>query len=742
MSGSGAPLALLLLGLGFVGASKYLYFEVIVPKELGPQTGFHSKKELSYKVRIEGVNRIVHLRQKSFIFRNMPVYSFDLKGNRREDHPYIKVDCYYRGYVEDALDSDVVLSTCTGLWGYIQIEGLKYEIQPVQNSPAFHHLIYRTERQQQEPCKAMPEEQDELANNEIQLRGAGEPRHVTEFPGARSVSRYLAYFAVSGHSLFQREEQNATRVILVILQVFSILHNIYEDIGLNIVLTGIELWTERDYLIISDKPSETLDMFYNYVYAQLWHQAGFDHAALFTIKNELKPSGKQWQAHSCLPTNVSVSVVKISSSLMQSGAWAAHQLGHAIGFVHDDLPRPEARMCDCNCNSKPGHCVMHSAVAECHRLSNCSKNRFRTLLARYGGRCFLNLPKDQKSRKICGNGVVEANEECDCGTDKACQRNGCCLQNCTWSPNASCSHGKCCERCKFVNEGMLCREATNKCDLPEYCTGGSGSCPKDTYKQDGTPCGTNNSCYLGECLDLHFHCRTLFGKDAKPAPLSCYKEVNMRGDRTGNCGKADLEYKKCKEEDVFCGRIQCINVKKIPIISNKQGVIQTPTGNILCLGTEFHEEEEMYDVGAIKDGSACGPGKICVNRSCVSRTILNYDCDFSKCNHQGVCNNNKNCHCAYGWAPPYCSSRGFGGSIDSGPPPEQIKSKKMLMLGSLLGVALLLVTIGIMTKKYIYAWSRFGMRQKLSPEPMYSSPEEDSSPEGDSAPENSELTES
>nr|XP_016854074.1 PREDICTED: disintegrin and metalloproteinase domain-containing protein 9-like [Anolis carolinensis] len=110
---------------------------------------------------------------------------------------------------------------------------------------------------------------------------------------------------------------------------------------------------------------------------------------------------------------------QVFPSLLQSGASAAHQLGHAIGFAHDDdFPRPNGQNCDCDCDSKPGHCIMYSAVAECYKLSNCSKNAYRNLLAQKGKDCFMNLPKDNNFIKICGNGVVEGDEMCDCGTDK------------------------------------------------------------------------------------------------------------------------------------------------------------------------------------------------------------------------------------------------------------------------------------------------------------------------------------
>lgn len=47
--------------------------------------------------------------------------------------------------------------------------------------------------------------------------------------------------------------------------------------------------------------------------------------------------------------------------------------------------------------------------------------------------------------------------------------------------------------------GVICREAQNECDIPEYCGGDSGVCPRDIFKKNGNPCGQTKSA-LGEVL--------------------------------------------------------------------------------------------------------------------------------------------------------------------------------------------------------------------------------------------------
>uniref|UniRef100_A0A803T5N2 EGF-like domain-containing protein n=1 Tax=Anolis carolinensis TaxID=28377 RepID=A0A803T5N2_ANOCA len=73
------------------------------------------------------------------------------------------------------------------------------------------------------------------------------------------------------------------------------------------------------------------------------------------------------------------------------------------------------------------------------------------------------------------------------------------------------------------------------------------------------------------------------------------------------------------------------------------------------------------DYGAVRDGTPCGTDMMCIGGECLHVSLLNYDCNVTKCHNRGVCNTYKHCHCDYGWAPPDCLKEGYGGSSDSGP---------------------------------------------------------------------------
>ncbi|XP_029140331.1 disintegrin and metalloproteinase domain-containing protein 9-like, partial [Protobothrops mucrosquamatus] len=352
----------------------------------------------------------------------------------------------------------------------------------------------------------------------------------------------------------------------------------------------------------------------------------------------------------------------------------AQLLGFSLGMEYEDSK-------DCKC---PGHiCVMHTNAVNfsgIKKFSSCSVVDFQNFIKFKSAPCLSNRPnlklysqkKLSKGKPACGNGVLEPGEKCDCGSVEHCKRSKCCTSSCTFQRGALCSNELCCENCKFKPRNTICRRALDKhCDFPEYCNGSSASCPANVYVQNGVSCASNTGfCYGGSCQSADLHCQEFFGSRSRNAPQVCYEAVNSQADRFGHCG-FDLKrkFKTCSFRDIRCGKLICTYPYDAPFTKINVPVLYIPVKNVVCVSLDLKHREGTPDPMLVKDGTKCGLGKICFRQKCESYDILSYDCDSAKkCSGHGVCNNNKNCHCDPGWAPPDCSIKGspMGGSIDSG----------------------------------------------------------------------------
>ncbi|XP_009991569.1 PREDICTED: disintegrin and metalloproteinase domain-containing protein 32-like [Chaetura pelagica] len=239
---------------------------------------------------------------------------------------------------------------------------------------------------------------------------------------------------------------------------------------------------------------------------------------------------------------------------------------------------------------------------------------------------------------------------------------------------------------KFKPKNALCRPAADlHCDLPEFCNGSSASCPPDLYVQDGHNCEHSSGyCYQGRCRSPDLQCRQLCGKGSRNAPLICYQEVNMQGDRFGHCGRHPSRgYQRCSWESVGCGKLVCSYPGAVPFTKAKVAVIYVRVADHLCLSFDFMQGPKVQDPLLMKDGTKCGHEMVCMNGTCHPHSILNYDCNVQKkCHGHGVCNNKKNCHCLPGWSPPSCETRGssVGGSINSPPDADDVTEQSLLVV--------------------------------------------------------------
>ena len=151
------------------------------------------------------------------------------------------------------------------------------------------------------------------------------------------------------------------------------------------------------------------------------------------------------------------------------------------------------------------------------RWSSCSLSDLNTgFSSRRTDRCLTNVPTVTVGDPVCGNGIREGNEVCDCGSAQECTDPCCNPATCQLASGAQCSAGACCSStCRFLSYGTQCRAAEGECDIAEYCPGDSGDCPADYHQRDGTSCSSNTGyCTGGMCPTHNAQCQIAFGKSA------------------------------------------------------------------------------------------------------------------------------------------------------------------------------------------------------------------------------------
>uniref|UniRef100_A0AAX7SSC5 ADAM metallopeptidase domain 12 n=1 Tax=Astatotilapia calliptera TaxID=8154 RepID=A0AAX7SSC5_ASTCA len=474
---------------------------------------------------------------------------------------------------------------------------------------------------------------------------------------------------------FQKQGKDMDKVKQRLAEIANYVDKFYRALNIRVALVGLEVWSDVDKCPITQDPFTTLHEFLDWRKVKLLPQKPHDNAQLISgVYFQGTTIGMAPIMSMCTAEQSGGIVMDHSDNPLGAAVTLAHELGHNFGMNHDT---PE-RGCGCRVTVDRGGCIMTPSTGYPFPtvFSSCSRKDLTASFEKGVGMCLFNMPevKVLYGGQKCGNGYVEEGEECDCGELEECMNPCCNATTCTLKGDAVCAHGQCCQDCQLKPSGTLCRESSNSCDLPEFCTGTSPHCPSNVYLHDGHGChNVDGYCYNGICQTHEQQCITLWGHGAKPAPGICFERVNSAGDPYGNCGKDTKgSFAKCEVRDAKCGKIQCQGGANRPVIGTNAVSIETNIplqegGRILCRGTHVYLGDDMPDPGLVLTGTKCGDEMMCLNRQCQNVSVFGvHDCS-AKCSGRGVCNNNKNCHCEAHWAPPFCDKAGFGGSVDSGP---------------------------------------------------------------------------
>ncbi|XP_063524760.1 disintegrin and metalloproteinase domain-containing protein 32 isoform X23 [Pongo pygmaeus] len=340
-------------------------------------------------------------------------------------------------------------------------------------------------------------------------------------------------------------------------------------------------------------------------------------------------------------------------------------------------------------------CVLLVILQELHWQSNgvktfssCSLRSFQNFISNVRVKCLQNKPQMQKKspKPVCGNGRLEGNEICDCGTEA------------------------------ILQSGIECRpKAHPECDIAENCNGSSPECGPDITLINGLSCKNNKFiCYDGDCHDLDARCESVFGKGSRNAPFACYEEIQSQSDRFGNCGRdRNNKYVFCGWRNLICGRLVCTYPTRKPFRQENGDVIYAFVRDSVCITVDYKLPRTVPDPLAVKNGSQCDIGRVCVNRECVESRIIKASAHVcsQQCSGHGVCDSRNKCHCSPGYNPPNCQTRSKGFSIfpeeDMGSIMERAsgKTENTWLLGFLIALPILIVTTAIvLARKQLKKW--------------------------------------
>ncbi|XP_040842782.1 disintegrin and metalloproteinase domain-containing protein 1a-like [Ochotona curzoniae] len=645
----------------------YSSYETVIPDTLTIDESEKTREKPggkpSYVLFIQGQKHLIHLNVKRDYFVNdFPVYSYH-DGVLEQEMLFIPHDCHYEGYIEGVPGSFVSINTCSGLRGILVKGETTYSIEPLRSSKQFEHVLYTMAHGTRVSCGATSKGGQGVSTSQ-QLGGK-------RLPNSQALTylwshiKYVEMFVVVDNQRFQMWGRNINETVQRVMDIIALVNSFTRGINTEVVLAGMEIWTERNLVEVAEDLQVTLRNFNSWRQEELVHRVRHDVAHMIVGHHPGENMGQAFLNGACSGGFAAAVESFHHEDVLLFAALMVHELGHNLGIQHDHSA--------CACKGQP-FCLMGENVTKESSFSNCSSDYFYHFLREHRGACLFNKPWHRsRVRRTgnCGNGVVEDSEQCDCGT--ACSFSKCCDSQCKLKGGALCDLGPCCVDCKAAPSGQVCRKPAGPCDLPEYCDGVSPVCPEDRYKQDGTLCHKQYGCKNAKCMDADTQCLSSFGYPAKSAPKECYAFFNGKGDRFGNCGRPQSgqgPYTKCSEENVLCGKLICTGISNVPILESQHTAVQSPNENNWCWSMDAHTgKADIPDKGDVSPDTYCSPTQSCKDFTCSDLNLPGFNCNQdTTCHGNGVCNDLGHCHCSKGYGPPNCSVVGDGGSIDSGPP--------------------------------------------------------------------------
>ncbi|XP_022426979.1 disintegrin and metalloproteinase domain-containing protein 18-like [Delphinapterus leucas] len=621
-------------GLHALQDSEGIFLYVTVPQKMRSNESEDSEKQVTYIITIDKKPYTLHLRKHSFVSQNFLVYTYNETGSLHSESSYFKMHCHYQGYVADFPNSVVTLSIYSGLRGFLQFENISYGIEPLESSARFEHIIYQVKNDNPD----MPM----LAENYSNIWQKDEPYKIHLNSQEKTLSellpQYLEMHIIVEKALHDYMGSETMAVMQKIIQLIGLVNTMFSQFKLTVILSSLELWSDKNQISTNGDADDLLQRFLTWKQDYLILRP-HDVTFLLIYRKQPKYVGATFPGTICNKScDAGIAMYPGTITLEGFSVIIAQLLGLKIGLTYDDIHK-------CSCPS--AMCIMnHEAVVSSgiKMFSNCSMRDYRYFVSTFEGQCLQNFSKLKplyQNQSVCGNGILEPQEECDCDSEQ------------------------------ISVAGTPCRKSVDQeCDFTEYCNGTSSSCIPDTYAMNGQLCRLGTAyCYNGRCQTTDNQCAKIFGKGAQGAPFACFEEVNSLRNSLGNCGFKNSQPLPCEQKDVLCGKLACVWPHNNTYKSDVRSAVYSSTQGHVCITIGSSVRSGGRDYAYVADGTVCGSQMYCINKTCKEVPLMGYNCNATtKCRGNGICNNLGNCHCFPGYRPPDCELQigSPGGSIDDG----------------------------------------------------------------------------